>query len=142
MNKIIGFQTIHNSTKNIHPKMSASFCVYSLSQCMAMLKCASQEERDLYTIETVRDGDIEEPTMMFKGNPTTAGINKLIHTKKTEWTCRIQWKDNGEQHSYVFATNETKLNDDDVFFYVESFDELKSIKENNSEDFIILEIGE
>ena len=81
MSKIIGFQVVKNGTIDLHPKMGASFCVYSIPQCMAMLINDTKEVRDNYTIETVREGEIEEPTIMFKGNPMTAEINLLI-TKK------------------------------------------------------------
>ena len=53
MNKVIGFQVINNDTKDIHPEMAGSFFVYSMPQCMKMLKDKSGIKRDKYTIVTI-----------------------------------------------------------------------------------------
>lgn len=77
--KVIGFQVIEIKTGNLHPKMSGSFCIYSIPQCMSML--LKDKNKDLYTIETVMSGDIEEPTIMFNGRPQTAEVNLIISKK-------------------------------------------------------------
>lgn len=66
--RVVGFQVVgKDNTENageIHPDMDASFCLYSLSQAQKMLG------RDFkWRLLTVYDGDIEEPTFMFKGDP-------------------------------------------------------------------------
>jgi hypothetical protein len=67
--KIIGFQVVGDDGSKeegmIHPKMAGSFCVYSLSQCTEMIKNSEGQWR----LQSIWTGDIEEPTMMFKGNP-------------------------------------------------------------------------
>jgi hypothetical protein len=66
--KVIGFQIVgEQGTVNegkIHPDMDASFCLYNLSWCRARL-----HEYCDWRLLTVWEGDVEEPTMMFEGNP-------------------------------------------------------------------------
>jgi transcription elongation factor Elf1 len=66
--KVVGFQVVGDEgTKEeglIHPDMQASFCLYSLSQANAML-----EKSNVWKLLTIWSGDVEEPTMMFKGDP-------------------------------------------------------------------------
>lgn len=71
--KVIGFQVVgmeeHENEGAIHHLMDASFCVYNLKQAHQML----QDDNTLYSGEwrllTIWEGDVEEPTMMFSGNP-------------------------------------------------------------------------
>lgn len=67
--KVIGFQVVgedgHPNEGNIHPSMDASFCIYSLPECREMLAQESQG----WQLLTIWKGDVEEPTMMFKGDP-------------------------------------------------------------------------
>lgn len=67
--KVIGFQVVgEDGTENasdIHPDMDASFCLYNLSQANKMIE---QNECN-WRLLTVWEGDIEEPTMMFEGDP-------------------------------------------------------------------------
>jgi transcription elongation factor Elf1 len=67
--KVIGYQVVGEDGTDveggIHHDMDASFCVYSLSQCREMIGTDTRSWR----IMTIWDGDIEEPTMMFEGNP-------------------------------------------------------------------------
>lgn len=63
---IIGFQVVHDiNNSHIHPDMAGSFCVYSLSQANEMIYKNSQA----WKLLAISEGDIEEPTMMFEGNP-------------------------------------------------------------------------
>jgi hypothetical protein len=66
--KIIGYQVVGGTdTKKegaVHPDMDASFCVYSLPQCDKMIK-----NGEGWVLLTIWEGDIEEPTMMFSGDP-------------------------------------------------------------------------
>ena len=61
--EVIGFQVESNNNEHeIHPNMDSSFCVYSFEQVQNMI-----DDDDKWKIVCVYDGDIEEPTMMFKG---------------------------------------------------------------------------
>lgn len=68
--KVIGFQV--NAIDGIgqlhmHPNMEASFCIYNLEQAQEMMNNDGYcEYNELVTIWT---DDIEEPTMMFEGDP-------------------------------------------------------------------------
>jgi hypothetical protein len=66
--KVIGFQVVGKEESpdegNIHPDMKASFCVYNLSQARKMIG-----KYDYWRLLTIWSGDIEDATMMFKGNP-------------------------------------------------------------------------
>ena len=62
--EVIGFQVVSNDDSgDIHPKMDASFCIYSLSQCEEMV------DNDFWRLLAIYTNDIEEPTMMFEGDP-------------------------------------------------------------------------
>ncbi|MFA5366642.1 MAG: hypothetical protein WC333_02060 [Dehalococcoidia bacterium] len=65
--KIIGFQVVGEGDLEgeIHPDMDASFCVYNLSQARKMIEL----NENYWRLLTIWSGDIEEPTMMFRGNP-------------------------------------------------------------------------
>lgn len=66
--EIIGYQVV--GTKNtgldgqIHPDMDASFCLYNLSWCRERI--TSDNDWELLAI---REGDVEDPTMMFDNSP-------------------------------------------------------------------------
>jgi len=68
--KLIGYQVIGDEYSDkegeIHPDMDASFCVYSLKQAREMLNVNPSKE---WKLRAVWEGDIEEPTIMFRGNP-------------------------------------------------------------------------
>lgn len=66
-NTVIGYQVLKRDTEfpELHDGMDASFCVYSLSQAKEM----RGDDEDAYVIEPVSEGDIEEPTLMFSGDP-------------------------------------------------------------------------
>ena len=59
---VIGFQIVDEDNSEIHPNMDGSFCIYNLSQAREMLSSD-------WKLLTIWSGDIEEPTMMFEGNP-------------------------------------------------------------------------
>ena len=61
--EVIGFQVVNNAN-DIHPDMYGSFCVYNLWQANKML-----EKDNDWKLLTIWTGDIEEPTIMFEGNP-------------------------------------------------------------------------
>jgi ssDNA-binding Zn-finger/Zn-ribbon topoisomerase 1 len=64
--KVIGYQVLSNTTDcALHPKMEASFCLYSLKQCKKIVG----GETTNWKIQTYWSGDIEEPTMMFHNSP-------------------------------------------------------------------------
>ena len=63
-----GYQVVGDDSSpyegDIHPDMDASFCLYSLSQARQMIG------DDLnWRLLTIWEGDVEEPTMMFEGDP-------------------------------------------------------------------------
>lgn len=64
----IGYQVTREGENGIelHPNMNASFCVYSLGQCVHMLNNGISAG---YGVTPVMDGDIQEPTIMFNGTP-------------------------------------------------------------------------
>lgn len=64
--KVIGFQVINEQDGEMHPDMDGSFCIYSLKQAQKML---NGQERNQWQLLTIWDGDVEEPTMMFEGDP-------------------------------------------------------------------------
>jgi len=69
--KVIGFQVVGEdgtaTDGEIHPKMKGSFCIYNLSQARKMLKDKAVGEQ--WRLLTLWEGDVEEPTIMFKGDP-------------------------------------------------------------------------
>lgn len=70
ISEIIGYQLV-GGTEGIHPEMAGSFCVYSLMQVQQMILHTKPEENN-YEILRIYSGDIENPTMMFKGSPFTS----------------------------------------------------------------------
>jgi len=71
LKEVIGFQVIgHDGVghKILHPKMENNSCVYNLSQAREMIDEYFEDWRN-FNLVTIWSGDIEEPTMMFKGNP-------------------------------------------------------------------------
>lgn len=67
-NHVIGFQVVGADNSpyegEMHPDMDGSFCVYNLKQAKEMI------DDDLnWELLTIWDDTIEEPTMMFKGQP-------------------------------------------------------------------------
>ena len=69
--KVIGYQVVgEDGTEEegeIHPQMDASFCLYNLGQARAMLNDKNGNEQ--WQLLSIWIGDVEEPTMMFKGDP-------------------------------------------------------------------------
>jgi hypothetical protein len=67
--KVVGFQVVGrpegNKDGDIHPNMPGSFCIYNLSQARKMIG----EDNRTWQLLTIWTGDVEEPTMMFKGDP-------------------------------------------------------------------------
>jgi hypothetical protein len=70
--EIIGFQVVGEDGTaqegEIHPDMDASFCIYSLKQAQQMLG-DNDNGNEQWRLLTIWTGDIEEPTMMFEGDP-------------------------------------------------------------------------
>lgn len=68
--KVIGFQVVgeegEDNEGEIHPDMDGSFCIYNLSQAREML---NKENDYNWRLLTIWEGDVEELTMMFEGNP-------------------------------------------------------------------------
>ncbi|MBN1183463.1 MAG: hypothetical protein JXB49_14330 [Bacteroidales bacterium] len=70
--KVVGFQVVGEDGTSeegeIHPDMDASFCIYNLSQANKMLE-RTNLTGEQWRLLTIWEGDIEEPTMMFEGDP-------------------------------------------------------------------------
>ena len=70
--KVIGFQVVGvEGTKTegeMHPEMDASFCIYNLSDANKMI-LNDDGGRDSWRLLTCWEDDVEEPTMMFEGDP-------------------------------------------------------------------------
>lgn len=62
--KIIGFQVV-DTNNELHPDMEGSFCLYNAKQTINMLRNTDKE----WKVLAIYNGDIEEPTYCFKGNP-------------------------------------------------------------------------
>jgi hypothetical protein len=71
--KVIGYQVVgkedHENEGDIHPLMDASFSLYSLSQAKEMLEDDNTMYKGEWKLLTIWSGDVEEPTMMFEGDP-------------------------------------------------------------------------
>jgi hypothetical protein len=70
--KVIGFQVVGEDGTaqegEIHPHMDASFCIYNLNQARSMMDDDNNGDEQ-WRLLTVWEGDVEEPTMMFEGDP-------------------------------------------------------------------------
>ena len=60
LSEVIGYQIDLDRFGDMHPLMSASFCIYSYDQCVDMINNDSR-----WTILPICEGDIEEPTFML-----------------------------------------------------------------------------
>lgn len=65
--KVVGFQVVDDEAGDIHPDMEGSFCLYNLSQANKMLH--SKHDEGNWKLLTIWSGDVEEPTIMFEGDP-------------------------------------------------------------------------
>ena len=65
-NKVIGFQVVNET--EMHEDMDGSFCIYSLEQANEMLNSDPTIDNGMHLL-AIRKGDIEEPRMMFTGDP-------------------------------------------------------------------------
>ena len=70
--KVIGFQVVGDDGTaedgEIHPSMDASFYLYSLSHAKEMLE-DNDNGKEQWKLLAIWEGDVEEPTFMFEGNP-------------------------------------------------------------------------
>ena len=70
--KVVGFQVVGEDGTNqegeIHPHMDASFCLYNLNQARSMMDDNNHSEEQ-WQLLTIWEGDVEEPTFMFEGDP-------------------------------------------------------------------------
>lgn len=67
--KVIGYQVVSDGLiadydGELHPDMDASFCIYSLSQARDMIN----DDKGAWKLQTIWEGDIEEPTIMYVGD--------------------------------------------------------------------------
>jgi len=60
---LIGYQVVDNDN-NPHPDMDASFCIYSLAQANEMI--INSDNKIKWSLLSIYEGDIEEPTLMFE----------------------------------------------------------------------------
>ena len=68
--KVIGYQVVSEDEQvDIHPDMAGSFCVYNLAQAQAMIEKGCRNPEKQWNLLTIWEGDIEEPTIMFEGDP-------------------------------------------------------------------------
>jgi hypothetical protein len=70
--KVIGYQVYDKQTAHLHPDMDASFCIYSKPQAEEMLKESKRWVDSKFELIPIYEGDIEDPTFMFEGDPETA----------------------------------------------------------------------
>jgi len=66
-NAVTGFQ-VWDEKGEMHPHMDASFCVYSLPQAKSMIDDNNQGQEQ-WNLLTIWIDTVEEPTMMFEGDP-------------------------------------------------------------------------
>lgn len=58
-----------------------------------------------------------------------------------EFSATIKWLDNGNiQDDMIIKIGEPDEDDDNIFFYVQSEEELESLKKEGINDFIVLDI--
>jgi len=62
--KVVGFQVVTDNG-DIHPSMSGSFCLYSLSQANEMLM---ENPKEQFKLKAIYTREIEKPTKMFVGD--------------------------------------------------------------------------
>lgn len=69
--RIEGYQVVGmkgtEAEGEINPQMDGSFCLYSLEQAKEMLM--NDVNYPVWELLTCYKGDVEEPTIMFEGNP-------------------------------------------------------------------------
>src|SRR5690606_1775643 len=65
--KLEGFQVVDDEAGDIHPDMDGSFCLYNMSQAQKMLH--SKHDEGNWKLLAIWTGDVEEPTIMFEGDP-------------------------------------------------------------------------
>jgi hypothetical protein len=70
--KVIGYQVYDKQSAHLHPDMDASFCIYSKPQAEEMLKESKRWVDSKFELIPIYEGDIEDPTFMFEGDPETA----------------------------------------------------------------------
>jgi hypothetical protein len=67
---VIGYQVVDDERGEIHPTMEASFCLYNLSQAKEMLEgTPTMNFAGNWKLLCIWTGDVEEPTIMFEGDP-------------------------------------------------------------------------
>jgi hypothetical protein len=64
---VIGYQ-VWDDNGSFHPHMDASFCVYNLDQARSMMDDDNLGDEQ-WNLLTIWDDTIEEPTLMFEGDP-------------------------------------------------------------------------
>jgi rubredoxin len=67
--KIEGYQVVNDEFGDIHPDMAGSFCLYNLSQAREMIAKGCKNPNQEWKLLAIWTGDVEEPTIMFSGNP-------------------------------------------------------------------------
>lgn len=72
--EVIGYQVVGEDGTpkegEIHPQMDGSFCIYNLEQAHSILEESNNvDEHGMWKLLTIWTGDVEEPLMMFEGNP-------------------------------------------------------------------------
>lgn len=70
--KVVGYQVVGEDGSEqdgeIHHQMDGSFCLYSLEQARSMMD-DNDNGKERWRLLTIWEGDVEEPTMMFEGDP-------------------------------------------------------------------------
>jgi hypothetical protein len=70
---VVGYQVVgeegHENEGELHSLMAGSFCLYSLSQAKAMLDDDNTLYKGEWKLLAIWTGDVEEPTIMFEGDP-------------------------------------------------------------------------
>lgn len=66
--EIVGFQVVDDVKGEMHPDMTGSFCLYNLTQAREMIR-NSDDPTDCWKLLAIWTGDVEEPTIMFEGDP-------------------------------------------------------------------------
>lgn len=67
--KLEGYQVVNDEFGDIHPDMAGSFCLYNLSQAREMIAKGCKNPNQEWKLLAIWTGDVEEPTIMFSGNP-------------------------------------------------------------------------
>lgn len=82
----IGYQVVDKEAGDIHPDMDASFCIYSKPQALAMIHSTKNLVDRHFELVPIEEGDIEDPTFMFDGDPESSMMAEIYKEALEKYT--------------------------------------------------------